>query len=231
MISLSRIAVAACMAIAVLLCAPAVLAEDTPYKFSIGAQLGLSGYLGDASSNLMSHPGFTATGAFMYQYDSRWSFGGTLGFQTLSGTTADMDNVIPGGEVYDFKSTVTDLNARVEFNFFNYGIGETYKRMRRWSPYLTLGLGVCMSSSGGSTAFAPTIPMGAGIRYKPSERINLSFEFLMVKALGDHIDGPLLSDLSQIKSSFLKNNDWYSRIAIGISYEFGRRCETCHYVD
>ena len=103
--------------------------------------------------------------------------------------------------------------------------------MRRWSPYLTLGVGVCLSSSDGSTAFAPTIPMGAGVKFKVSERINLNAEFLMIKVLGDHIDGPDLSDLTQIKSSFLKNNDWYSRISIGISYEFGRRCETCHYVD
>ena len=37
--------------------------------------------------------------------------------------------------------------------------------------------------------------------------------------------------LTMIKSSFLKNNDWYSRLSVGITYEFGRRCETCHYVD
>lgn len=224
------LAVIAC-AVTVALCPFYSSAQETPYKYSIGAQLGMSGYLGDASSNLFAHPGFTATGDFRYHYDSRWVFGGSLGFQTLSGSTADMDNYLPDGAVYDFKSTVVDLNARVEFNFFSFGIGETYKKMRCWSPYLTLGVGVCLSSSDGSTAFAPTIPMGAGVKFKVSERINLNAEFLMIKALGDHIDGPDLSDLTQIKSSFLKNNDWYSRISIGISYEFGRRCETCHYVD
>ena len=224
------LAVIAC-AVTVALCPFYSSAQETPYKYSIGAQLGMSGYLGDASSNLFAHPGFTATGDFRYHYDSRWVFGGSLGFQTLSGSTADMDNYLPDGAVYDFKSTVVALNARVEFNFFSFGIGETYKKMRRWSPYLTLGVGVCLSSSDGSTAFAPTIPMGAGVKFKVSERINLNAEFLMIKALGDHIDGPDLSDLTQIKSSFLKNNDWYSRISIGISYEFGRRCETCHYVD
>ncbi len=206
-------------------------AQETPYKYSIGAQLGMSGYLGDASSNLFAHPGFTATGDFRYHYDSRWVFGGQLGMQTLSGTTADMDNVLPDGAVYDFKSTVYDITARVEFNFFSFGMGETYKKMRRWSPYLTLGVGASLTSSDGETAFAATLPMGAGIKFKVSERFNLNFEFLMIKAFGDHIDGPLLSDLTQIKSSFLKNNDWYSRISVGFSYEFGRRCETCHYVD
>ena len=62
--------------------------------------------------------------------------------------------------------------------------------------------------------------MGAGVKFKVSERINLNAEFLMIKALGDHIDGPDLSELTQIKSSFLKNNDWYSRISIFINYKF-----------
>jgi len=208
-----------------------VCAQETPYKYSIGLQAGMSGYLGEASSNIFSHPGFTATADFRYHYDSRWVFGGQIGMQTLSGSTADMDNVLPDGAVYDFKSNVYDLSARVEFNFFSFGIGETYKRMRRWSPYLTLGVGVALASSDGETAFAPTLPMGAGVKFKVSERINLNVEFLMIKAFSDKIDGPVLNDLTQIKSSFLKNNDWYSRLSIGISYEFGRRCETCHYVE
>ncbi|MBO5053084.1 MAG: outer membrane beta-barrel protein [Muribaculaceae bacterium] len=206
-------------------------AQETPYKYNIGARLGMSGYVGEASSNLFSHPGFCASGEFNYQYDSRWVFGGSLGFQTLSGSTADMDNVLPGGAVYDFKSSVVDLAGYAEFNFFSFGIGETYKKLKRWTPYLKLGVGVAMATSDGSTAWAPTIPMGVGIKYKVSERFNLNAEFLAVKAFSDHIDGPLLSDLQLIKSSFVKNNDWYSRISIGFTYEFSRRCETCHYVD
>lgn len=206
-------------------------AQETPYKFAIGARLGMSGYVGEASSNVFSRPGFAFEGDFNYQYDSRWSFGGTLGYQTASGNTADMANVLPGGAQYSFKSNIVDLSARVEFNFFSFGIGETYKRLKRWSPYLTLGVGVSMAMCDGSSAFAPTIPMGAGVKYKVSERFNLNAEFVMVKALGDHIDGPQLSDLQLIKSSFIKNNDWYSHLSVGFTYEFGRRCETCHYVD
>ena len=65
---------------------------------------------------------------------------------------------------------------------------------------------------------------------KMRERWNLGLEFTMTKVFSDHVDGPL-SDLYGIKSSFLKNTDWYSNIAISITYEFGKRCATCHYVD
>lgn len=208
--------------------------QSAPYKFDFGAGLGMSGYIGDANrSSLMKHPGFVGEASFRYLPNVRWAVKGVLSALTLSGNTADLDDVLPSTaeEAYDFKSTVYDLGARVEFNFFNYGIGETYKRLKRWSPYLTLGIGVCLSSSGGESSFAPNIPMGLGVKYKVSERVNLSAEFTMTKVFGDKVDGALLSDLNTIKTAFYKNTDWYSRLTIGISYEFGKRCETCHYVD
>lgn len=73
--------------------------------------------------------------------------------------------------------------------------------------------------------------MGFGVKYKLSPRLNLGMEFTMTKAFTDKLDGPILNDLTGIKTSFVKNTDWYSRLTIGITYEFGERCETCHYVD
>ena len=206
-------------------------AQVIPYKFSIGADLGMSGYAGDASSTLFRRPGLAFDGLFRYQYDARWQFGGNLSFLTLSGNTEDMDGVRPGGIEYKFNSIVFDLNGRVDFHFFAYGIGETYKSLKRWSPYLTAGIGVSLAACSGNIAVGPNIPLGIGVRYKPSERLNLFTEFSVTKVFNDHIDGPDLSDLNQIKSSFIKNNDWYSRIVVGFTYEFGKRCETCHYVD
>lgn len=209
-------------------------AQSTPYKFDVGAELGMSGYIGDANrSTMFKHPGFAGSLSFRYLPDVRWAFRGVASVVTLSGTTADMEDVLPsdGLESYDFTSTVYDLGGRVEFNFFSYGIGETYKRLRRWSPYLTVGLGVSLSSSGGATSVAPNLPMGFGFKYKLNPRVNLSAEFTMTKVFSDKVDGPLLNDLNKIETAFYKNTDWYSRLTFGISYEFGERCETCHYVD
>lgn len=208
-----------------------VHAQEIPYKFNAGLSVGMSGYAGDASSSLFAHPGFAASGSFRYQYDARWWFGGNLSVMSLSGNTSDMDGVRPGGVEYTFKSTVYDLGGRVDFNFFPYGMGETYKGLKRWTPYVTAGIGVSLASCSGNTAVGPNIAMGAGVRYKLSERWNLGIEFAVTKVFNDHIDGSDLSDLDGIESSFVKNNDWYSGLTLSISYEFGRRCETCHYVD
>lgn len=202
------------------------------YKFDIGAGIGMSGYLGDANeSNMFAHPGVAFNATFRYLINSRWAIRGMLTGVSLSGSTADMDNVLPEGKVYDFKSSVYDLGAKAEFNFFNYGIGETYKRLTRISPYLSLGLGVAMASSGGDTSVAMSLPMGFGVKYKLRPRLNLGLEFSMTKVFGDKVDSSELTDLYQIKSSFLKNTDWYSSLMFTVTYEFGKRCVTCHRID
>ena len=53
----------------------------------------------------------------------------------------------------------------------------------------------------------------------------------MTKVLGDRVDGEVLDDPYMIKSSFIKNTDWYSTIMITISYEIGQRCRNCFYID
>ena len=213
------------------LCPLRATAQETLYKFDFGGGIGMSGYAGEASKTVFNHPGFAGELGFRYLPTSRWAVRCSFSVLTISGNTADMDNVLPGGANYEFKSTVYDLAAHAEFNFFSYGIGETYKKMRRWTPYLTLGIGATLANCSGRSAFAPNIPMGVGVKFKMRERWNLVAEFTMTKVFNDKIDGPDLTDLSTIKSSFIKNNDWYSRLTIGVTYEFGKRCETCHYVD
>ncbi|MDY3857944.1 MAG: DUF6089 family protein [Muribaculaceae bacterium] len=205
-------------------------AQESKYKFDFGAQVGMSGYLGDASSSIFAHPGFAGGVSFRYLPDVRWAIRTQLNVLTLSGDTKDMDDVYPDFANYSFKSTAYDLGARLEWNWFSYGIGETYKKMRRWSPYLAVGVGFTLATCEGEANFGFNIPMAFGIKYKLNQRVNFSAEFSMTKVFNDHVDGPL-SDLHQIRSSFGRNTDWYSNIQIAVSYEFGERCQTCHYVD
>lgn len=212
----------------------AAQATDQPetYKFDLGAGLGLSGYLGDANeSNLFKHAGLAGNLSFRYLANTRIAIRGLLNFASLSGNTADMDNVIPGLPAHEFKSSVTDLQARGEFNFFNYGIGETYKHLTRITPYVALGLGVSVASCSGQTAAGLTLPMAVGVKYKAKPRLNLALEFALTKVFTDKVDGEALSDPYLIKSSFLKNTDWYSALTFSISYEFGKRCVACHRID
>ncbi|MCF0212861.1 MAG: outer membrane beta-barrel protein [Muribaculaceae bacterium] len=225
--SLSRIAIAVVCALALLHPCSAAAQEEDSYKFDIGIGAGMSGYLGDVNSaNMFRRPGIAANVSFRYLASARFAVRGLFTFATLSGNTADWDNVFPGIEAYSFHSKIFELAGRAEFNFLPYGMGETYKRLSRWTPYLSLGLGCLVSTCSGTTAVAPTIPMGFGFKFKPSKRTNIALEFSMVKIFGNKVDG--LVDPYTIKSAFAKNTDWYSSLIFSFSYEFGPRCVVCH---
>ena len=84
-------------------------------------------------------------------------------------------------------------------------------------------------ATGDGDAFTMNIPMGIGVKYKLGERLNIGLEFTMRKAFSDKLDG--LKDLNGVTSGFAKNTDWYSFTMISITYEFSKRCRTCHYVE
>lgn len=210
-----------------------IKAQEEAYKWDAGVALGMSGYIGEAntSSNPYHTPGFSAAASLRYLINTRWALRTVLSTMSLSGNSIDMENIYPDRMTYEFSSQVYDLSVRAEANFFNYGIGETYKKLRRWTPYLALGLGASLSTCDGESAFAMSIPMSLGLKYKVKTRLNLGLEFTMTKVLGDKVDGKNLNDLYTIKNSMMRNTDWHSSLMISISYEFGKRCVACYYED
>lgn len=200
------------------------------YRYEIGAGLGVSGYLGDVNkSNFLKHPGMAGGVLFRYIPNYRWALKANIYAAGISGNSDDYKLVFPGGNSYKFNSTLYDMGAQMEFNFFDYGLGPAYLKLKRLTPYITLGIGGTVASVSGKTSFAVNMPLGVGIKFKLKERLNLGVEFTMRKAFGDKPDG--LSDLNGIKSSFAKNTDWSSFTMFTITYEFSKRCKTCHYVD
>jgi len=200
------------------------------YKYDVGPSLGMTGYLGDVNnSNLFKHPGVTVGGMFRYIHNSRWAFKANLNLATISGDSKDIDTKFPNGEQYKFSSYLTDLGLTAEFNFLNYGMGPAYKKYKRISPYMVAGVGFVMAFCDKHTTASFTIPIGAGVKYKIKERMNLSFEFTMRKEFNDRIDN--LSDLNGIKHSFAKNTDWYSFAMFSLTFEFGKRCIRCNHIE
>lgn len=199
------------------------------YRYEIGGAVGVSGYLGDANNgNFLKKPGYVVGGMFRYIINSRMALKANLLTASISGNSANIENVYPEGVAYKFSSQLYDLGAQFEFNFLNYGIGSKYLKLKRISPYLTLGAGFTMASGDGD-GLTMNVPMGIGVKYKISERLNLGVEFTMRMSLSDKLDG--LKDLNGINSGFAKNKDWYSFTMVSITYEFSKRCRTCHYVE
>lgn len=69
--------------------APLAGAQEAPYRFDIGAGMGMNGYLGEASSSMFKHPGFTADAGMRYIPNARMAFRGMLSLQNLSGSVPE----------------------------------------------------------------------------------------------------------------------------------------------
>ena len=210
--------------------AVALTVTGQQYKYEAGPMVGMTGYLGEGNSgNLFKHPSVTGGGMFRYIHNSRWAFKANLSYANIKGDSKNDDTVYPDGATYKFTSNLIDLGLTAEFNFLNYGLGPAYKKYKPISPYMVAGVGFVFAICNGHNQASFTIPLGIGVKYKFKDRLNLNFEFTMRKEFSDRIDGK--SDLFGIKHKFGKNTDWYSFAAFTVSYEFGKRCIKCNYIE
>ena len=219
------------MVMAVFLCpAKAVAQED--YRFDFGAGLGMTGYLGDANTaNLYQNPGWDAELFLRYIFNPRIAIKTNFYTGSLRGDSEQMTNVFPEGKNHKFSTTFYELGELFEFNFFEFGIGETYRKLKRITPYITAGVSATLWTVNKSVFAGFTIPLGIGVKFKANKRLNFGLEFLMKKVFSDRLDGVELEDPYTIKSAFAKNTDWYSTLTLTVSYEFSKRCAVCNYKD
>lgn len=225
-----RTAFGVIMALTLALCAPANLCAQEDYRFDIGGGVGMTGYLGDANtSNLYQNPGWDVELLFRYIFNPRINLKTNFYVGGLRGDSSQMTNVFPDGKNFKFSTTFYELGELFEFHFLEYGIGETYRKLKRFTPYITAGVSGVLWQVDKKMYGGFAIPLGFGAKFKVNQRLNLGLEFLMKKVFSDRLDGTDLEDPFTIKSSFAKNTDWYSTLTLTISYEFSKRCAVCHY--
>ena len=179
---MNRIAkISAVIALAVAGILPRAAAQED-YRFDIGAGIGMTGYLGDANTaNLWSRPGWDAEILFRYILNPRWNFKTNFFVGSLSGDSSTMTNVFPNGASFKFSTLFYELGEMAEFHFFNYGMGETYRRLKRWTPYIAAGVSLTAWSVDGKPGATFTIPSERDSSSSPSLRWNIGLEFLMKK--------------------------------------------------
>ena len=216
------------VALLVLLAVQPSLAQQ--YKYEMGPVLGMTGYLGEANNGtLIKHPSVTGGGIFRYNHNSRWAFKANLNYANIRGNSKDIEMTYPDDEEYSVSASLIDLGLTAEFNFLNFGRGPMYKKYKPISPYMVAGVGFVFAINKGHNQASFTVPIGIGVKYKYKDRLNMGFEFTMRKEFSDRIDG--YSDLFGIKHSFAKNTDWYSFAMLSVTYEFGKRCIKCNYIE
>lgn len=209
----------------------AVRAQE--YRYEIGAMAGVSFYMGDANkTKLYQNSGPSGGIVFRINKDFRWALKSDLLLGHLSGDTKHTSDVFPFGRQSSFDRMFYEFGSQIEFNFFNYSDKYTYLNTKRFTPYIFAGLGMTYAS-GKKSLFDANIPFGLGLKYRLKDRLNLGFEFSFRKLFSDNLDVTdnnifVLNDPHGIKSSALKNKDWYSLTMLSITWNFGIRCNPCY---
>ena len=77
------------------------------------------------------------------------------------------------------------------------------------------------------TEVGVNLPIGAGVKYKVADRVNVSADWTMVFTNNDRLDG--VSDpYGIISSGLFKNQDGYSQLRVAVTYDLWTKCRTCH---
>lgn len=218
--------------------------DDEEYRMEIGGGAGTDFYLGDVSSTPFRKPSVAAALLWRRNFNPRMGLKANLAMAHLRGASGKRfipaDASTPGAEggmpvAVDFKRAVLDLGAQYELNFLGYGLGQEYQNMRRWTPYVAVGLGVSLAVGGGeSAAFALNIPVGLGVKYKIRPRLNAGVEWSFRLTTTDELDAGGQATLAHpynIKGKGFKNKDAYSMLLLTLSYDISPKCKTCHNND
>ncbi len=208
--------------------------DDEDYRMVIGAGVGAGCYLGDFNNTVFANqkPAFAVY--WRYLFDHYSSLKVSLSYTGIKGSTSDHDSFYPEDPTsteasttplkYSFSGSVADLSCMYESNFFPYGYYQDFFGHKRFTPFLQLGLGVAYGSEGKATAF--NVPIGCGVKYRVSRRINLSLDWTMHFTISDELDG--VEDPLGISSSGFKNKDHFSITMLTMTYSFSPRCYNCN---
>ena len=203
--------------------------EDVEYRWEIGAGAGLTTYEGDFNTSIAKEMQPNVSLLLRRVLNPRMAIrlSGSLG--KIKGSSTNVETYYPAYQVepYEFNHTLTDITLAYEYNFWPYGTGKEYRGAKRVSPFILGGLGMTATSGGEKNVFTMNVPIGAGVKFRASARLNIGIEWIMHFSLSDKLDG--VADPYGIKSSgIFKNTDSYSALQLTATYSFSPKCRTCH---
>ncbi len=203
--------------------------DDPEYRLEVGAGVGMTGYLGDFNGNLTKNLQPMVSLSGRYVFNPWMALRLNLGYGKMKGSSSDVDTYYPdyAEEAYKFDNTLYDMAVTYEYNFMPYGTGWDYRGAKRFTPFVFGGIGLAYADTPEKGRLAFNIPIGAGVKYKLGERVNLGLEWSMHFTQSDWLDG--VKDPYYIKSSGLfKNTDCYSALQLTLTYSFSPKCVNCN---
>lgn len=205
---------------------------DYEYRMEIGAGVGTVAYEGDFNGSILSNMQPMASVVLRRVLNPYMDLRLSAAYGKLKGSSKNVKTYLPDyvDNPYEFSSSLVDVSATYEYNFWPYGTGRDYRGARRVTPFVFGGIGVTSASGSGTSVFTANVPIGLGVKCKVAPRLNLGIEWAMHFSLSDKLDG--VKDPYGIESTgMFKNTDCYSMLQVTLTYSFMPKCRTCHNAD
>lgn len=217
------------LSLAIILLCSKTAAQDEGYLMEMGLGGGGSFYMGDANGRLYNNTNGVFSVLASYNVNPRFSLKANLSSAGISGSTENAYGTLPGDELI-FSRTLYDFGVQMEWGFCGYGM-EGWNGNHRLAPYGLMGIGVTFAPEPEQNDFAANFPIGLGLRYKLSERVNIGLEWTMRFSTSDRLDvtrtdGTTLKDPFMIKGKGIKNKDSYSFTMLYVTFDVFKR--PCH---
>lgn len=211
---------------------PANAQTDFEYRMEIGGGVGLMAYEGDFNGSILHNMQPSASLMLRRVINPYMDLRLAASYGKLKGSSKDVKTYLPQYQdtQYDFSTTLVDLSATYEYNFWPYGTGNDYRGAQRLTPFVFAGIGTTYASTPTGNVFTANLPLGLGVKYKVAPRLNLGIEWAIHFSLNDKLDG--IADPYGIQSTgMFKNTDCFSALQLTLTYSFMPKCRTCHNDD
>ena len=201
---------------------------------ALGFMVGTSQYNGDVNMTRAYYKPFPSA-ALIYKmrfnnhYVARFSFT----YAELQGRDIDFPNTYQQNRRYSFwHNNIYEASAMMEFNFLEFAYAEKRYRTKRenfFSPYVVGGIALFYADqSEFKDIFA--IPMGFGLKYRVSDRVELNVEWTWRMTFTDNLDlmDSNIPYYDLMKQAWFKEtNDWYSVVGASVIFALKQKKSTC----
>lgn len=204
-----------------------------PFLCELGIQAGCGYYVGDAAEHIFLRPREAYGIHFRYKFTKRWAIQAKLSGQRITGN----DYTIRGEKLETtWENRTINADVMAEFNFFRFGSTNKFdKRIRCYTPYIFIGLGVGTYgfAKGQSVHGTAYVPLGIGFKWKFHEFVGLNIAWQHNIYMNDNLEGRTsLDNKHQLNGWNWMNCDLTGMLTAGIVFEFARakkECRICNW--
>ncbi|QTE22257.1 DUF6089 family protein [Polaribacter cellanae] len=196
--------------------------------YEIGVSVGGSNYVGDIGRTNYIYPNRPAGAVFFkYNWNPRMALRATYSYLPIQGDDVNADTDFKQNRELNFKNTIHELAAGMEYNFYEFDMSSKDKT---WTPYILVELAAFRYKSAqaepqpgeyvftNKTSYA--VPIGVGFKSKLYDALAFSVEAKFRYTFVDDLDysTPSIPSLNFGGTG----NDWYMFTGFSLIYTFGR---------